>query len=64
MEEKFKPGDLVQLKSGGPVMTIQHINSDGCFCRWFDAANLLQHATLPIETLKLYEETKPGKMSW
>jgi uncharacterized protein YodC (DUF2158 family) len=39
----FKPGDLVVLKSGGPVMTIDTVNTDifddnkitGILCAWF-----------------------------
>ena len=34
----FKPGDVVQLKSGGPVMTVsgKHAFTDGVICKWFD----------------------------
>ena len=40
---KFKSGDLVVLKSGGPVMTVDTVNTDifddhkmtGVFCAWF-----------------------------
>ncbi|MEO6301754.1 MAG: DUF2158 domain-containing protein [Bacteroidia bacterium] len=36
--EHFKLGDLVKLKSGGPVMTVKYIR-DGqdneCVCVWF-----------------------------
>ncbi len=31
----FKVGDVVQLKSGGPKMTVSEIDSDGVFCQWF-----------------------------
>ena len=34
---KFKPGDMVRLKSGGPLMTVtiaQH--DDDTWCMWFD----------------------------
>ena len=32
----FSIGDLVQLKSGGPVMTISHVSESGhCTCVWF-----------------------------
>ena len=39
----LKPGDLVVLKSGGPVMTVDPINTDifddgkvtGVLCAWF-----------------------------
>jgi uncharacterized protein YodC (DUF2158 family) len=33
---EFKPGDVVQLKSGGPPMTIQAINGDSATCVWFE----------------------------
>jgi uncharacterized protein YodC (DUF2158 family) len=32
----FKPGDQVQLKSGGPVMTINSISDGEAWCEWFD----------------------------
>lgn len=35
MDATFKPGDLVRLKSGGPVLTIIAANAaDACFA-WF-----------------------------
>ena len=37
MSEALKPGDVVQLASGGPEMTIQwELNSGGWQCTWFD----------------------------
>ncbi|MCL5502106.1 DUF2158 domain-containing protein [Escherichia coli] len=37
MEEQFEAGTLVQLKSGGPIMTVESYNkdSDKYFCEWF-----------------------------
>lgn len=36
-DEQFKPGDVVQLKSGGPQMTISFYQNDlGSYvCQWF-----------------------------
>lgn len=35
METNFKAGDEVQLKSGGPKMTIEVLDGDGAYCIWF-----------------------------
>ncbi len=33
----FNIGDTVQLKSGGPLMTVAYYNHDGqCVCNWFN----------------------------
>jgi uncharacterized protein YodC (DUF2158 family) len=36
----FKPGDLVKLKSGGPVMTVEavgdHYGTPTVWCVWFE----------------------------
>jgi len=33
----FKVGDTVQLKSGGPVMTVHSLEEhDNVYCSWFD----------------------------
>jgi len=47
----LKPGDLVILKSGGPVMTVDTVNTDifdddkitGILCAWF-VGNKLERA--------------------
>ncbi|AAK88559.1 hypothetical protein EN41_11270 [Agrobacterium tumefaciens] len=45
MEAKFSTGDVVQLKSGGPAMTISEVQKDyGNFkgsyrCKWFKGAS-------------------------
>jgi uncharacterized protein YodC (DUF2158 family) len=37
--DSLKPGDTVQLKSGGPVMTVRKIDSEGNIeCNWFEGA--------------------------
>ena len=36
-------GDLVQLKSGGPIMTVQSVNASGnatLVCHWFNGKKL------------------------
>ena len=40
--EEFGPGDLVQLKSGGPLMTVEELGKDPItqddvvWCTWFE----------------------------
>lgn len=41
-EDEIKPGDVVELKSGGPPMTIERESATdpGAYlCTWFDGAN-------------------------
>jgi uncharacterized protein YodC (DUF2158 family) len=60
----FKLGDVVQLKSGGPKMTVQHIVADDDFgvsrndlnCQWFDDKDILKSAIFKPETLITEEE--------
>ena len=44
---EFKVGDLVELKSGGPVMTIKEVFNDPegaeAQCEWFDNIDVKQH---------------------
>ena len=42
MTDKFKPGDVVQMKSGGPQMTVELITEDKVHCSWFDKNTLCE----------------------
>jgi uncharacterized protein YodC (DUF2158 family) len=44
MANQFNVGDVVQLKSGGPAMTIQSITEGMAFCIWFDGKKKEQSA--------------------
>jgi uncharacterized protein YodC (DUF2158 family) len=51
-QRQFKPGDLVELNSGGPVMTVNERQSgDEYYCQWF-AGKKLDHGTFPLASLK------------
>lgn len=45
--EELKPGDIVKLKSGGPLMTISEavydlgVLTDKWLCKWFENNKLL-----------------------
>lgn len=56
MPSPFKVGDVVMLKSGGPLMTISQIAADGngrpcVWCDWFDG-NKTANAVFPQESLE------------
>lgn len=52
----FKPGDVVQLKSGGPLMTIENVGNYGgvakAHCQWFDGPKSCAD-TFPLSSLEL-----------
>lgn len=52
----MKPGDIVQLRSGGPKMTITEaaLEKDRWNVIWFDEDDRLQYANLPEVVLVLY----------
>ena len=53
---KFEIGDKVQLKSGGPVMTIEKIdNEEKIQCVWFKDVEL-ESANFMQDTLEHFEE--------
>lgn len=42
MAEKFKKGDTVELKSGGPIMTVRDTGEGYVVCCYFDQEMKLQ----------------------
>ena len=54
----FKIGDIVQLKSGGPLMTVQKVRTDEVDCMWFDGSTLIKNTSFPLDTLV---QPKPAK---
>ncbi len=61
MAEKYKIGDIVQLKSGGPKMTVKGDHSDGeIHCQWFSGSKL-SDGWFPAESVQKVEEPKDKK---
>jgi len=61
---EIKQGDIVQLKSGGPKMTVERINTGPTWddpndapveCQWF-AGHKLEFGSFPFASLKLVTE--------
>ena len=49
----FSVGDTVQLKSGGPIMTIEGVDEKGVNCVWF-----VDETTLPLQRYFTLEAVK------
>ena len=49
---KFKPGDIVELKSGGPRMTISSTSHFNATVQWFNLGDTLYEATVKLTSLK------------
>ena len=49
----FSVGDVVELKSGGPRMTVVELDTGGhMITQWFEASNLRQGGFLPTTLRK------------
>jgi uncharacterized protein YodC (DUF2158 family) len=66
-ESNFKVGNVVQLKSGGPDMTVSYIVNSNVVCQWFDypqhQERRLHEGTFTHHTLKLGPENDPPQES-
>ena len=58
--EDFEIGNVVQLRSGGPKMTVHGVVSDGdVVCQWFEG-NVVHEESFPREALQKVEPIKAG----
>lgn len=55
---QFKPGDVVKLKSGGPIMTIQSVNENSAYCVWFDGTKIKERDFV-LDVLVLHSNIPP-----
>ena len=57
----FEIGDVVQLRSGGPKMTVHGVISDGdLVCEWFETDVVHHEENFPNEALKKVEQVAVG----
>lgn len=55
-EKPMQPGDIVQLKSGGPALTVIGVEGDGVRCLFFsDEIGDFREATIPAFALDTFE---------
>lgn len=60
-EHKFYAGDVVELKSGGPPMTVgNRVLYDGVYCTWINERGAPQSYTFPEVCLKMYVPQAKG----
>lgn len=63
---KFKSGDIVVLKSGGPKMTIHGIGEfafeEGALCKWFNEKSELKEAVFDENSLEHYDRNRDPKV--
>ena len=55
-EKPMQPGDIVQLKSGGPALTVIGVENDQVRCLFFsDEIGDFREATIPAFALDTFE---------
>ena len=53
--QEFSSGQLVSLKSGGPVMTVSRFENGSVTCQWFGEGDEIQTSSFGPELLELVE---------
>ena len=53
----FAPGDVVQLKSGGPAMTVSELDKSMAMCIWFRPEGKPEHHAFPVSVLTPFSPT-------
>ncbi len=59
----IEPGDIVQLRSGGPMMTVQQLSVDSgpsADCCWFDSGGNLNKRVFSFVVLELCLTERDG----
>ncbi|SEI92541.1 YodC family protein [Frateuria terrea] len=51
----FKIGDVVQLKSGGPAMTITAVGPTTLTCEWFDQSEMPHSKVFVHNAVEIYQ---------
>jgi uncharacterized protein YodC (DUF2158 family) len=51
---EFKKGDLVKLKSGGPIVTVVEVEPNNLRCSWFDQSGKRHFDYFDPETVVIY----------
>jgi len=52
MAQALKIGDVVQLNSGGPKMTVAGLQSDTVRCVWFSPDGKPENGVFPLDALR------------
>jgi uncharacterized protein YodC (DUF2158 family) len=69
---EFKPGDLVRVKSGGPVMTVKQVGKtamleeEAVWCVWFEKVGnkqVAQEVTFAPVVLERAEKPRTGVLA-
>jgi uncharacterized protein YodC (DUF2158 family) len=50
----LRPGDLVRLRSGGSLMTVDTVKDDQVDCFWTDGTGQTNNATFPVQVLRKF----------